>query len=83
MQIIHILLSLVGLAIYMTPTVIAIVRHHKNAIGICLVNFFFGWTILGWFIALIWSILYGQDLRQERTALNHPEIRPPDPNLSV
>jgi len=40
---------------YFLPTIIAWKRNHNNENPICLVNFFFGWTIVGWIIALIWS----------------------------
>lgn len=43
--------------LYFLPTVIAIVfRHESDASGIFLVNFFLGWTIVGWWVALIWAL---------------------------
>jgi len=42
---------------YFFPTVIAIHRDHPNRVAICLLNLFFGWTVIGWFGALIWSVL--------------------------
>ena len=43
--------------LYFLPTVIAIVfRHEPDAIGIFLVNLLLGWTIVGWWVALIWAI---------------------------
>src|SRR5260370_9940698 len=41
---------------YLCPTMIAACRHHRNATAIFLVNVFFGWSVLGWLIALIWSV---------------------------
>lgn len=46
------------LVIYFLPTLIAQKRKHKQYQPITLVNLFFGWTILGWFIALIWAVSY-------------------------
>lgn len=45
-----------GLAVYFLPLAIAYNRDHRsyNAIGV--VNFLFGWTVIGWLWALIWSL---------------------------
>jgi hypothetical protein len=48
---------IVSLAIYFLPTIIAAVRHHRNTLAIFLVNFFLGWTFLGWIGALVWSVI--------------------------
>ena len=40
---------------YLTPSFIAAIRRHRNYIPIQLFNLFFGWTIIGWLAALIWS----------------------------
>lgn len=43
--------------LYFLPTITALVLQHENAIaGIFLVNFFLGWTIIGWWVALIWAV---------------------------
>lgn len=42
-------------AMFFLPTIIAIARGH-NALAIFLLNFFLGWTVIGWFWALIWSV---------------------------
>jgi len=41
--------------LYLLPTIIAYYKKHKNVTPIALVNLFFGWTFIGWFIALIWG----------------------------
>jgi len=51
-----IFLIFVGVA-YFLPSLIASGREHPNAVVICLLNLFFGWTLLGWFFALFWSLL--------------------------
>jgi len=39
--------------LYFLPSIIG---HHKRSfIGIFLVNLFLGWTVIGWFVALIWA----------------------------
>jgi hypothetical protein len=40
---------------YFVPTIIALVRDKRGAGGVALVNFFLGWTVIGWFVAFIWS----------------------------
>ncbi|HKW61203.1 MAG TPA: superinfection immunity protein [Candidatus Acidoferrum sp.] len=43
--------------LYFLPTVIAVVfRQGPDTTGIFLVNFFLGWTIVGWWVALIWAL---------------------------
>ncbi|HRO04783.1 MAG TPA: superinfection immunity protein [Terricaulis sp.] len=42
-------------ALFFLPAIIAIARGH-NALAIFLLNFFFGWTMIGWFWALIWAV---------------------------
>lgn len=41
--------------VYFLPTAIAYRRNHANFAPIFLTNIFFGWSVLGWIIALIWS----------------------------
>ena len=41
--------------VYLLPGVIASNRKHHNRVPIWLVTIFFGWSVLGWFGALIWS----------------------------
>jgi hypothetical protein len=40
---------------YFTPLILAWVRHLDNIMQIALLNFFLGWTMIGWVIALIWA----------------------------
>jgi len=44
-----------SILVYFLPGLIASRRNHKNMIPVFLLNLFFGWTFLGWIIALIWS----------------------------
>jgi len=41
---------------YNIPSIIAVSRHHNHAMKILIINILFGWTIIGWFVALIWSV---------------------------
>lgn len=42
--------------LYFLPSVIASRRKNKSANSIFVVNLFLGWTLLGWVIALAWSV---------------------------
>lgn len=55
--------GLIGLAVlvlvvclYFLPAIVASSRKHHNANAICIVNLLFGWTVIGWCIALIWAV---------------------------
>jgi hypothetical protein len=41
--------------LYWLPAINGFHRKHRNAVPILLVNLFFGWTFIGWVVALIWS----------------------------
>jgi len=42
-----------GIAMYFLPSILG--HNKRNAAGIFLVNFFLGWTIIGWVVALFWA----------------------------
>ena len=44
------------IAMYWLPTLIAIVRQTHSALGVAMINFFLGWTVIGWFLALFWAL---------------------------
>ncbi len=44
------------LVMYWLPTIIAVLRRTPSALGVATVNFFLGWTIIGWFVALIMAL---------------------------
>ena len=50
-------LALISLGVYFIPSIIAIVRRHKHALAIFLINLFTGWTFFGWVAALVWSVV--------------------------
>ena len=43
------------LPIYFLPAIIAGQRQHHNTGAIFAVNLFFGWTLLGWLLAIVWA----------------------------
>lgn len=42
-------------ALYMLPTIEAWLKKHPNLASIALVNFFLGWTLVGWVVAVVWA----------------------------
>lgn len=43
-------------AVYFFPAIHAGSKHHPNSVAIFLTNLLFGWTLVGWGVALIWSV---------------------------
>jgi hypothetical protein len=41
---------------YFLPTVVAASNKHPSVAGIFLLNLFFGWSVLGWVISLVWAV---------------------------
>jgi len=53
----EILLVVLIFTIYFLPTLIAFLRQHKNKLAIFLLNLLLGWTVLGWVVSLVWSLI--------------------------
>ncbi len=51
-----ILIGFLGVLIHFLPTFVAGVRHVENFWWIFLINLVFGWTVIGWIVALIWAL---------------------------
>ena len=45
-----------GFVMYFLPSIIALARNKRDIGGIILLNFFLGWTMIGWVIALVWAV---------------------------
>lgn len=43
--------------LYFLPTIIAVYRDARMAMGAFLLNLFFGITVIGWFVALIMAFI--------------------------
>ena len=41
--------------LYFLPTIIALVRSKRDTLAIFLLNFFLGWSVIGWIVALVWA----------------------------
>lgn len=44
-----------GLMVHFIPTFIAVKRKHKNQLAILMMNILLGWTLILWFVAIIWA----------------------------
>jgi hypothetical protein len=44
-----------GFLFSLLPGFIALARKHPNATAIFLLSLFFGWTVVGWVVALVWA----------------------------
>lgn len=45
-----------GFVFYFLPAIIAFARSKRDAMSILVLNFFLGWTAIGWVIALVWAL---------------------------
>ena len=62
-----------AVAVYFIPNWIASARKHPNANAIFVTNLLLGWTLVGWVVALIWSL----------TAFEKKEAEQPMPVAAV
>ncbi len=44
-----------GFVTYFLPSIIALIRSKRDLLSIFLLNFFLGWTLIGWIMALVWA----------------------------
>lgn len=50
-------LMLASIATYFVPYLVAKYRGHPNTNSILALNFFLGWTVLGWVWSLVWALM--------------------------
>jgi hypothetical protein len=51
-----IVIAIVAFVVHFLPTFVAGSRRVENFWWIFAINFFFGWTLIGWVIALVWAL---------------------------
>ena len=44
------------LVMYFLPSIVALARSKRDLLAIFLLNLFLGWTVIGWVVALVWSV---------------------------
>lgn len=47
---------MIHIGLYFLPTIVAACRRSDRLLGVFLVNFFLGWTGIGWIIALVMAV---------------------------
>jgi hypothetical protein len=45
-----------AIACYFIPTIVALTREIPNAGSVVVINFFLGWTFIGWVVALAMAV---------------------------
>ena len=55
---------------YFLPTIIAILRQKTNTGAIFALNFFLGWSLIGWVVSLIWA-LSSDNVRTQTVIVNN------------
>jgi hypothetical protein len=45
-----------GFVMYFLPSIIALARDKRDKLSIFLLNFFLGWSVIGWVVALLWAL---------------------------
>jgi hypothetical protein len=58
-----ILAIIVGL--YFIPYWVALSRMKNNRNAILIVNLIFGWTFIGWIVALVWAVMVDNNPRMD------------------
>ena len=49
------LILIILFVLYFVPSIIAINSQHPQVGPIVIINLFFGWSLIGWVIALAWA----------------------------
>jgi len=47
--------ALIGVGLYFTPLMVAIVRKKSNVVAIGILNLCLGWSFVGWVVSLVWA----------------------------
>lgn len=53
--------------VYFFPVMIAIIKKRSDTLQIYLFNIVLGWTVIGWIVALIWSLISINHINQFKT----------------
>lgn len=50
------LIFIIFLVPYFLPSIVAFSRGKDNAAAVFILNFFLGWTLIGWVVCLVWAL---------------------------
>ena len=57
---------------YFMPSIVAFARKHHQTDAIATLNFFLGWTLIGWVIAFVWAMTATPTSRVEHRSYSKP-----------
>ncbi len=69
-------MPVIGLAFYLLPTIIVVIRKKPNALKIVLINIFLGWTFIGWVIAIIQSLQKDNPVTPANVTIENENVSP-------
>jgi len=64
-----------SIIVYFIPTIAAFINKHPQKVPIFILNFFAGWTLLGWVGGLVWAFVKPQSSVQ---VVHHYNVPPPN-----
>ncbi|GAA4276177.1 superinfection immunity protein [Aquimarina mytili] len=70
-----VIMLIVGVCFYFIPSIIALLRMKKNLVAIIALNFFLGWSLIGWVVSLVWSL--SSDSKPARIIVNQQPSKAP------
>lgn len=71
------ILVIVLIGFYFLPLIIALVRHVPNVGSVAVINFFLGWTFIGWIVALAMACRSAPPVQQVRVYNQPPPVQRP------
>jgi hypothetical protein len=61
--------ALMLLCLYFLPSIVALIRKKNNTGAILVLNFFLGWTFIGWIVSMVWAL--SSDPRPQQVIINN------------
>ncbi len=52
-----IVISVLGIAFVFLPTIVAVIRKHRQVVPILILNILLWWTFIAWALALAWAFV--------------------------
>lgn len=69
---------IIGAIIYFIPAANAQSRKHKSTSAIFAANLFFGWTVIGWLVCLVWSYSGNRQIADQNAPTPETHVRCPE-----
>lgn len=74
-------LALLALVAYFVPSIVAAHREHAQRGAITALNFFLGWSFVGWVVALVWSMSNPQVVASRPAGTTDSYMEPIEPRF--